>query len=98
MVSARIHCFIPSLSLKNMIVLKLNRIKSLMADKRRKNSELADFLEKTVNTISLWNSNKSQPPLKDCYRIAEFLKLRDWREIFEPEPFEITVGVDDEED
>ena len=91
---SRFQCFTPSLSLKNMVVLKLNRIKSLLTDRRRRNSELAEFLGMSVNMISLWNSNKSQPPLKECYRIAEFLKLKDWREIFEPEPFEITVGKD----
>ncbi|RFM34446.1 XRE family transcriptional regulator [Chitinophaga silvisoli] len=75
---------------------KLNRIKSLLADKRIKNEVLANYLGyKSVDIISKWNSNKIQPPVSVCYQIALFFKLKDWRDIFEPEPFEILDFKDD---
>ncbi|WPV67542.1 helix-turn-helix transcriptional regulator [Chitinophaga sp. LS1] len=78
-------------------VLKYNKIKSFLSDKRIRNEDLAKFLGKTVNSITKWNSNRAQPPIQELYRIAEFLKLKDWRDLLEKEPYFIKIGRDKED-
>lgn len=52
-----------------------NRIKAVLADKGMKSSWLAEQLGKSVNTVSRWCSNKTQPSLAQLGEIASVLKV-----------------------
>lgn len=54
---------------------KLNRLKEILVREELSQKDLAHKLEKNEHTISNWCINKSQPHLKDLYRIAEILKV-----------------------
>ncbi len=54
---------------------KLNRIKEVLVRQGVSQKDLAAQLEKNEHTISNWCINKSQPHLKELYRIAEILKV-----------------------
>ena len=54
---------------------KLNRLKEVLVREKVSQKDLARQLEKNEHTISNWCINKSQPHLKDLYRIAELLKV-----------------------
>lgn len=54
---------------------KLNRLKEILVREEISQKDLARKLEKNEHTISNWCINKSQPHLKDLYRIAEMLKI-----------------------
>jgi len=54
---------------------KLNRLKEILVREELSQKDLAYKLEKNEHTISNWCINKSQPHLKDLYRIAEILKV-----------------------
>jgi len=62
-----------------------NRIKSFLALKRIKNKDLAEHLNVSVQTVSKWCTNFSQPSLSELYAIAEFLELNVC-ELLEPTP------------
>ena len=51
----------------------LNRIKAVLAEKRKTNKWLAEQLGKTPATVSKWCTNTSQPDLTTLARIAELL-------------------------
>lgn len=51
----------------------LNRIKVMLAEKKRSNKWLADQLSKDQGTISKWCTNTCQPDLKTLIKIAELL-------------------------
>lgn len=54
---------------------KLNRLKEILVREGVSQKGLAAELEKNVHTVSNWCINKSQPHLKDLYRIAEILDV-----------------------
>ena len=51
----------------------LNRIKVMLAEKKRTNKWLAEQLGVTPATVSKWCTNTSQPDLQTLARIAELL-------------------------
>ncbi len=51
----------------------LNRLKVVLAEKKRTNKWLAEQLGKNVTTVSKWCTNTSQPDLKTLDKIAELL-------------------------
>ena len=53
----------------------LNRIKVVLADKKRTNKWLAEQLGKSTCTVSKWCNNVSQPDLKTLKDIANVLKV-----------------------
>ena len=54
---------------------KLNRIKEVLVRQSVSQKDLAAHLEKNEHTVSNWCINKSQPHLKELYKIAEILKV-----------------------
>lgn len=62
-----------------------NRIKAFLALKRVKNKALAEHLDVSVQTVSKWCTNFSQPSLPELYAIAEFLEMNVC-ELLEPNP------------
>ena len=54
---------------------KLNRIKEVLVRQGVSQKDLAAQLEKNEHTVSNWCINKSQPHLKELYRVAEILKV-----------------------
>lgn len=54
---------------------KLNRIKEVLVRQGVSQKDLAAQLEKTNHTVSNWCINKSQPHLKELYKIAEILEV-----------------------
>lgn len=59
---------------------KLNRIKSVLADKDITSKELAGHLDKTESTVSWWCTNEVQPSVETLYGISKFLQV-DIREL-----------------
>jgi len=51
----------------------LNRIKVVLAEKKRTNKWLAEQLGKNVTTVSKWCTNTSQPDLHTLDKIASLL-------------------------
>lgn len=51
----------------------LNRLKVVLAEKKRTNKWLAEQLGKNVTTVSKWCTNTSQPDLHTLDKIAELL-------------------------
>lgn len=54
---------------------RINKIKEVLVRKGVSQKELAAQLEKNEHTVSNWCINKSQPHLKDLYKIAIFLDV-----------------------
>lgn len=54
---------------------KLNRIKEVLVRRGVSQKDLAVQLEKNEHTISNWCINKSQPHLKELYKVAELLEV-----------------------
>jgi len=52
----------------------LNRLKVVLAEKKRTNKWLAEQLGKNVTTVSKWCTNTSQPDLQTLDKIAELLE------------------------
>lgn len=52
-----------------------NRIKAVLADKKRTNKWLAEQLGKDPATISKWCTNVCQPPMETYIRIAKLLEV-----------------------
>ena len=52
---------------------ELNRIKVVLAEKKRTNKWLAEQLGKNTATVSKWCTNTSQPDLYTLERVAEIL-------------------------
>lgn len=61
----------------------LNRIKVILAEKKRTNKWLADQLGKDPATVSKWCTNSSQPGLDTLYKVAELLDI-EVRELINP--------------
>lgn len=53
----------------------MNRIKVVLAEKRRTNRWLAEQMGKSENTISRWCSNKTQPSIAQLQEIAILLDV-----------------------
>ena len=53
----------------------LNRIKVMLAEKKRSNKWLAEQLGKDPATVSKWCTNTSQPTLETLLKIAELLEV-----------------------
>lgn len=53
----------------------LNRLKVVLADKKRTNKWLAEQLGKDQTTISKWCTNTSQPDLASLMKISELLEV-----------------------
>ena len=58
-----------------MIKRKLNRIKVILVEKDKKIKWLAEQVNKSTNTVSLWCNNQRQPSLENLYEIAEILEV-----------------------
>ena len=54
---------------------ELNRLKVVLADKKRTNKWLAEQLGKDQGTISKWCTNTCQPDLGNLMKIAELLDV-----------------------
>jgi len=52
-----------------------NRIKSVLAEKRKTNLDLADSLNVTPETVSSWCTNSAQPSVKRLFEIASILDV-----------------------
>ena len=53
----------------------INRIKVVLAEKKRTNKWLAEQLGCAPTTVSKWCTNSSQPPVETYLRIAELLDV-----------------------
>lgn len=54
---------------------KFNRIKEILVRQGVSQKDLALQLDKNEHTVSNWCINKSQPHLKDLFKIAEILNV-----------------------
>ena len=61
--------------MSNIQQIVMNRIKVVLAEKRRTNRWLAEQMGKSENTISRWCSNKSQPSIAQLQEIAILLDV-----------------------
>ena len=52
----------------------LNRLKVVLAEKKRTNKGLAEQLGKNVTTVSKWCTNTSQPDLQTLDKISDLLE------------------------
>ena len=52
-----------------------NRIKVMLAEKRKSNNDLAAFLGSEPGTVSKWVTNSTQPSIQMLFQIAEFLNV-----------------------
>ena len=52
-----------------------NRIKAVLADKKKTNKWLAEQLGKDPATISKWCTNACQPPMETYIKIAKLLEV-----------------------
>jgi transcriptional regulator with XRE-family HTH domain len=55
--------------------LALNKLKEILKAQGRSQRWLAEQLDKSENTLSLWVTNQVQPGLEDLYRVAELLDV-----------------------
>ena len=53
----------------------LNRIKVILAEKKRTNKWLSEQLNVTPSTVSKWCTNTSQPDLESLMKIAKLLEV-----------------------
>ena len=53
----------------------INRLKVVLADKKRTNKWLAEQLGKDPATVSKWCTNKAQPNLETLIQIAAYLEV-----------------------
>ena len=53
----------------------INRIKVVLADKKRTNKWLAEQLGKDPATVSKWCTNSCQPTLETLMKIADLLEV-----------------------
>ena len=61
----------------------INRLKVVLAEKKRTNKWLAEQLGKDQATVSKWCTNASQPSLEMLLKIAETLEV-DMRDLLWP--------------
>lgn len=70
-----IHKFASYTNLLKMEVVKLNRIKAVLAETDKQGKWLAQQLGKDPTTVSKWCTNTIQPDLKTLAEIAELLNV-----------------------
>lgn len=63
--------------------MEINRLKVVLAEKRKKNIWLAKRIGKNQTTISQWCTNQRQPSLETLVEIAEALEI-DVRDLLVP--------------
>lgn len=63
--------------------MEINRLKVVLAEKKKKNVWLADRIGKNQTTISQWCTNQRQPSLETLIKIASVLEV-DARELINP--------------
>lgn len=54
----------------------INRLKVVLAEKKRTNKWLAEQLDKDPGTVSKWCTNTLQPNLETLIKISELLEVR----------------------
>lgn len=52
-----------------------NRIKAVLAEKKKQNKDLAERLNVAPTTVSNWATNKSQPSIETLFEIADYLEV-----------------------
>ena len=52
---------------------KYNRIKTVLTEVDKKNSELAKYMKVHETTVSNWCTNTNQPSIQDLFKIAKFV-------------------------
>lgn len=62
--------------ISNIMSKNMNRLKVVLAERRRTNRWLAEQLGKDQATVSKWCTNTSQPSLKTLFQIAEVLGVK----------------------
>ena len=55
--------------------IQLNRIKTVLVDKKKTNKWLAETLSKNEATVSRWCTNENQPSIETLYQIALVLDV-----------------------
>jgi transcriptional regulator with XRE-family HTH domain len=60
--------------------MEINRLKIVLAEKKRTNKWLAEQIKKGESTVSLWCTNSRQPSLETLFSISEALNI-DIREL-----------------
>ena len=63
--------------------LEINRIKVVLAEKRKKSKWLAEVIGKDESTISQWCTNSRQPSLETLTQIAKALNV-DIKDLLKP--------------
>ena len=53
-----------------------NRIKVVLAEKKKTNKELAEHLKITPQAVSRWCTNDSQPNIAMLFAVAKFLQVK----------------------
>lgn len=53
----------------------INRIKVVLAERKRTNKWLAEQLNCATTTVSKWCTNSCQPPIETFIKIAELLEV-----------------------
>lgn len=71
----KIHTFVQNFKKPNMENRDLNRLKVVLAEKKKTNRWLAEQLGKDQTTISKWCTNSSQPDLASLMQIAQLLEV-----------------------
>ncbi|GAB3016354.1 helix-turn-helix transcriptional regulator [Niabella terrae] len=56
-----------------MAKVKYNRIKTVLAEVDKKNSDLAKYMKVHETTVSNWCTNTNQPSIQDLFKIAKFV-------------------------
>lgn len=59
----------------NMSKITYNRIKAVLAEKRKTNKDLAETLKIAPETVSGWCTNSAQPSIKKLFEIAVYLNV-----------------------
>lgn len=72
----------------------LNRLKVVLAEKKKTNKWLSEQLNVAPSTVSKWCTNTSQPDLNNLLKIADLLNV-DIKELIvrEYKPFVISQGL-----
>ena len=68
--------------------MNINRIKVVLAEKKRTNKFLAESLSVDPSQVSRWVTNRQQPNLETLLKIANALEV-DIRELLQPSKCEI---------